>query len=83
MDDEMKVDRTKKLFSDLDSAIQSTLDGDQHFVNMAHTADQFIIEDVGDDNVPDPVFGKFLPDVNEIEQADGYDEFVGAQMTLT
>lgn len=81
MDDELKVDTTMKLFNDMDDSLNKTLDGDQHFTNMQVTAEDCVIEDV-DDDIPEPMFGKFLPDVDDIERTDGYDEYVGAQMTF-
>jgi hypothetical protein len=81
MDDELKVDATKKLFDDMDNSIRTTLDGDQHFINLANDA-EYVMEYVADD-VPEPMVGTFLPDVDEIERTtDGYDEYVGAQMTF-
>jgi hypothetical protein len=70
MDDELKVDITKELFDDMHDAIKNTLDGDQYFNSVAAT-DQYVIENV-DDGPPEPMFGSFLPDVDEIERTDGY-----------
>jgi hypothetical protein len=81
MDDELKVDTTMKLFNDMDDSINNTLDGDQHFTSMQVTADDYVMEHV-DDDIPEPMFGKYLPDVDNIDRTDGYDEYVGAQMTF-
>jgi hypothetical protein len=65
MDDELIVDTTKKLFDDMDVAINATLGGDQHFKNVQMAPDQYAVEHASDD-VPEPMFGNFLPDVDEI-----------------
>jgi hypothetical protein len=78
MDDGLTVDVTKKLFDDMDDTIRNTLDGDQYFINSEAAAEQYVIEDV-DDGPPEPMFGSFLLDVDEIEHTDGYDEYVGAR----
>jgi hypothetical protein len=81
MDDELKVDTTKKLFDDMDNDIRTTLDGNHHFVNVHDNPGQYILEDAHDD-VLEPMSGNFLPDVDDVERTDGYDEFVGAQMVF-
>jgi hypothetical protein len=63
----------------MDIAIKQTLDGDHHFTNLEDDVDQYVIEYV-DDGILEPMVGSFLPDVDEIERTDGYDEYVGAQM---
>jgi hypothetical protein len=65
----------------MDIAIKQTLDGDHHLTNLENDIDQYVIEYVND-GVPEPMVGSFLPDVDEIERTDGYDEYVGAQMTF-
>jgi hypothetical protein len=72
---------TRKLFDETDITIRQTLDGDYHFINLENEADQHVIEYV-DDKVPEPMVRSFLLDVDEIERTDGYNEYVGAQMTF-
>lgn len=78
-DDELKVESTKKLFEDLDLAIRDKLDDDNHFTDVTMDEGLYILESARDD-VPDPYYGTFIPDVDELEATDGYDEYIGAQM---
>jgi hypothetical protein len=62
----------------MDNDIRTTLDGD---LNVHDNPGPYILEDAHDD-VLEPMSGKFLPDVDDVEQTDGYNEFVGAQMVF-
>jgi hypothetical protein len=77
----MKVDSTQKLFADMDKEIQATLDGDQRCIDVQALAGEYVIEDDHDD-VLEPMFGDFLPDIDEVMCTDSYHEYVGAQMTF-
>lgn len=79
MDDEFKVDSTKKLFSDLDDSIRNKLDTKDFYTNVQVAPGEFLLEDVEDD-VPLPAHGTFIPDVEEVERSDGYDQYIGAQL---
>jgi hypothetical protein len=63
----------------MNDAIKNTLDGDRYFINSHAATDQYVIKNV-DDGPPEPMFGSFLLDVDEIERTDGYN--TGAQMTF-
>jgi hypothetical protein len=54
----------------MNDAIKNTLDGDRYFINSHAATGQYVIKNV-DDGPPEPMFGSFLLDVDEIERTDG------------
>lgn len=77
--DELKVDATKKIFEDLNVSINARLDGDNHFTEIDYEMGFQYIEDAEDD-VPEPAEEAYIPEVDDTEQSDGYDEYIGAQL---
>lgn len=74
-----QVDRIKNFFEELDKDINAKLDDDDHYTDVSVDHDEFRLEDAYND-VPEPHYGSYLPDVDHLEATDGYDEYIGAQL---